>query len=213
MASAAETETECGPSNSRSTSSSHACLHNHVIVHVLTPLCTFFSDGGLNGTLELHIEDTCALYPNGTINDVNFTAFAASGNISYICEIDLQCPGGWIRYIDDGSEGHDSCLFLPKLSARTVATANTWATALSSNPIGSHLLTLSSPVYSPNSAMSLALNTTIANHPASFVPDRAWVGCTQSSSSGWVWIDGTPASNLQHSTVGPQGWWATNITS
>lgn len=179
----------------------------------------FHSDGGRNGTQELHLEDTCALYPNGTLNDVSYSSFAASNNVAYICEMDLACPGGWTRYVDDGSEGHDSCLILPlNASSNGPALVDTWATTLTSNPLGSHLLTVISPKYSPNSAMALAVNASIVNsgHVAALASMWAWVGCTQGPSApaleplrglGWYWIDGTSASNLNCGATGC-GWWS-----
>lgn len=173
--------------------------------------CSFYafscSDGGLDGVFELHVEDGCGLMSNGSINDISLSLPA---NTPFMCEIDLQCPGRWIRYVDDGSEGHDSCLTVG-LSPYTQFNGllsypgnfGSWLSAVNSAPPGSHLITVRS------SSHSFALNSAIAAAAAGSgtVAYLAWTGAVQSVNAadfgtGWSWMDGTPSANLNCDNTG-----------
>lgn len=182
------------------------------------------SDGGLNGTLELHVEDSCALYSNGTINDFNVTAYArSSGTVTYVCEQDVQCARGWTRYVDDGAEGHDSCLQFTQIDT-IMSQAIFWSAVVELNPPGSHAITIGASSMSPNSSMSVTLSQISSSAPlSSFGPPvqnygvvLVWAGIAQlagdpGASTGWYWIDGTPAGNLNCGLTGC-GVWSTTAS-
>ena len=102
-----------------------------------------------------------------------------------------NCPNAmWTYYSDeDGSEGRDSCFLA------TSATVNHAALAGTLCPAGSHLLTIRSTdrlkglfnaVWSKLNALRII---------------KPFIGCLQSSTanttvSGWSWVDGTSAVNL-----------------
>lgn len=114
---------------------------------------------------------------------------STSGAFKYVCEreTDDLCPLGWAFYKDTGGyEGTDSCVYVGN------STISSWLTAVSSCPPGSHLLTVKHT--SPNVGLwpfALSLHADV----------NKFIGCSQSSSatgrgSGWSWIDGTAATNL-----------------
>ena len=101
----------------------------------------------------------------------------------FACEIDLYCPAGSTLYVDDGSEGADSCF---TISSESVAT---WDQAYLGCPANTHLLTFSGATFS---ALGAAVNQAGFN---------TWIGCQQSSDAmyvtrDWTWVDGGPADNL-----------------
>lgn len=102
-------------------------------------------------------------------------------------EVSSLCPYGFTYYKDDGSEGSDSCLYVPPTST------NLWSVAASTSgcPLGSHLLTLQSTV----------TTTGILPFALSLTTTKSWLGCSQSSTAtlrarGWAWLDGSANSNL-----------------
>lgn len=156
---------------------------------------------------ELHLEDGCALFTNGTLNDIPLLATSA-GNVSFVCKMDIQCSRNWTRYVDDGSEGHDSCLSLSGGSTSISASAS-WTSAMAMIPHGSHALTISSRNFSGASALSSAIRTAVT--ASGYFGSLAYAGCAQSTSSsgtntGWYWIDGTPANNLNCGGTGCGAW-------
>lgn len=164
------------------------------------PCC---SDGGINGTVELHLEDACSLMSDGGVND---SSTFLSLRTPYMCEIDLQCGQLWTRYVDDGSEGRDSCLTAPLLNnTRSLALASTWFSAVNIVPPGSHLLTIR-PASRPL-ALAAAISAISTLTSSVF---WAWCGAVQSgnftrSTVGWNWIDGTPSDNLNRLNCGQAG--------
>jgi hypothetical protein len=132
---------------------------------------------------EGHKEDYCSGNSNG-INDQ-----ADTGNsFRFICETEVssKCPYGWAYYADvDGSETTDSCLYV------SMYKVSTWVQAVASCPSGSHLLTVRG-----------TSTTGLLTFAGSLFPsDLFYIGCSQSSTattrqSGWSWVDGTPATNL-----------------
>lgn len=161
--------------------------------------------------LEVHTEDSCALYVNGTINDANVTAFARSfGAVSYVCEQDVQCSQGWTHYVDDGGEGRDSCLAM-SLQFNVFS----WSAAIALNPPGSHVITIRSPNISANSSLSITIGelNTLAAFTMSEDPAPGFGLCGfaqlpgyQGTGLGWYWIDGTPADNLKCGSTGCGVW-------
>ena len=110
-----------------------------------------------------------------------------------------QCPdGSWSYYADDsGVEGRDSCY-------RIAASAPTsWQSAATSCPVGSHLLTITS------SERRTGIFSAVLSHITALNLAGSSIGCNQSASatitwSGWSWVDGTPASQLNcNSTAAP----------
>jgi hypothetical protein len=106
--------------------------------------------------------------------------------------VSSQCASGWTHVADDGIEGVDSCikLFSPGFNY-TGAQAQCEAS-------GAHLLTLRGKSKSASlmtSARALAATGSLI------------IGCYQlpsavNKSTGWVWVDGTDASNLNCGTGG-----------
>ncbi len=131
------------------------------------------------------------------------TGLQDSGSASYVsvCEREVSslCPSGWAFYSDaDASEGMQSCVWLSS------ATVTSWTSANTSCPSGGHLLTVTSSV--ATSGLLAFAATLISNSTSSFI------GCSQSASatqrgSGWTWVDGTNASNLDCGTGIGCGLW------
>ncbi len=144
-------------------------------------VCVVVSPSDSPGPTEAHREDICVMGGGyaGKLND--------AGSIAqpYACEIDLVCPSGWTLYVDNGSEGKNSCLMA---SSGTFAS---WSAATSACPSNSHLVSIGASVFS--SGLPAAL-TSIAT-------DSPWYGCSQASTAtqrgaGWTWVDGTSALNI-----------------
>lgn len=100
-------------------------------------------------------------------------------------EISPQCPLGWTFYQDFGGwERTNSCLQVSR------ATSSSWSSASTSCPPNSHLLSIRSSV----------TGSGLAAFAGNISSPGAFVGCYQeyltSPISGWAWIDGTPATNL-----------------
>ena len=132
---------------------------------------------------EGHAEDYCGS-SGARMNDQS----ATSTTSRYICETEVssKCPFGWAFYLDDGSEGYDSCL---QLSTYVVTT---WAQAAAGCPSGSHLLTVKG-ASSTSGLLPFAASL--------FNGGYFFIGCSQSASAtsrgqGWSWVDSTDASNL-----------------
>ena len=104
------------------------------------------------------------------------------------------CPVEWILYRDDGTEGHDSCIFLAReLTIQAHAT-----TLCQSYDPAAHLITFA------------GANTSTGLYPFTIgtyrlfsppVLTEVWVGCQQSPAAtnrgqNWTWVDGTPAANI-----------------
>lgn len=70
-------------------------------------------------------------------DDYNTPPVQGSCNLQVVCEAEVSplCPFGWVFYLDDGSEGVNSCV---KFSTYVVSN---WTMASQSCPAGSHLLT------------------------------------------------------------------------
>lgn len=142
-----------------------------------------------SGGSEVGSENYCRLSGStGKMFDVSDTE--PSMLVSTICETEVSpsCPVGWAYYIDDGSEGHDSCLQV------SVYTVSSWSQANSSCPTGSHLLT----VESTGSELSSKL---LRFASSLFYAGPAYIGCYQLSTattpgSNWNWIDTTSPSNI-----------------
>ena len=149
-------------------------------------LCCLCSDAG--NALEVHAQDFCQ---GSVVGHGSYLDDAFLGQTAYaLCETEVSssCPPGWVFYLDDGSEGTDSCVLI------SATTASTWAAANASCPIGSHLLT----VRSASSAVGLLPFATSLYHGAG---QLVYVGCFQdaaalSRAGSWSWVDGTDASNL-----------------
>lgn len=150
------------------------------------------SDG--NGGSEQHLENYCvgSSPPDGRLND------GSTVTGTPMCERDVseaQCPPGWLYYTDyDGSEGQDSCV-------RLFAGVTGWATASTSCPLGSHLLTSSTG----------SAQAGIIRYTSSIRRTNLYVGCSQASDatdiiSGWSWVDGTASSNLNCGASGCGIW-------
>jgi hypothetical protein len=107
-----------------------------------------------------------------------------------VCEYELTCQSGWTLYVDDGSEGQNSCF------RHTPTAVANWAAARSACPTGSHLLTMKASTWS---------STGIGSAVASIFTGTLWYGCSQSSTAtqkavGWSWVDGSNAANLNCGT-------------
>ena len=107
----------------------------------------------------------------------------------YACEIDLECESGWTRYVDNGSEGQDSCVWNPAPGEPTTS----WSAAANTCPSGSHLASIMDTEGITNGLAQVVLT----------LSEGSWtfVGCLQDSATssigtGWYWADGTPADNL-----------------
>lgn len=152
--------------------------------------------------IDHHNEDYCGtLY--GALNDQSQNAFGFPP-LYTMCETEIQplkCPAGWAHYLDDGSEGVDSCLWL---STYTVAN---WKQASVACPAGSHLLTLRST--GPFTLLTYATSLYQVGIASMYI------GCSQPSGAGlaltgWAWVDGTSAANLNCGSTGC-GAWATGL--
>ena len=112
-------------------------------------------------------------------------------DLSPVCEIEVssQCPSGWVHYVDDGSEGLNSCLYLSRHWATSWSEANTACSTLAA---GAHLATV----------LGTGQTTKLMAFVASLAPGvSVYMGCSQSPSAtqrgaGWSWVDGTNAANL-----------------
>ncbi len=140
-------------------------------------------------------EDYCLanVFGSGTLG-VIAVRLVEGNNFASLCEAEVSpsCPFGWTVYVDDGSEGADSCVMI------STGTVSTWAAANASCPAGSHLLTVRS---ASTAAGLLPFATSLYRGAGQLV----YVGCFQdaaalSRASGWAWIDGTDASNLNCGT-------------
>lgn len=141
-----------------------------------------------NGGVEVHIEDYCDVLP-ALMTGLNDHWFNFSGN-GYVCQQETLpsfCPVGWTYYKDLGYEGHDSCL---KVAATTTTF---WPSGELACAPGSHSLTIASF----NTSYGLWPFALALLKPSAYM----FLGCNQSATaatpgSGWAWIDGTPAGNL-----------------
>ena len=100
------------------------------------------------------------------------------------------CQPGWSRYINDGSELSDSCL------QASSSSFSTWTAASVGCPAGSHMITVRSSIPASGLAAFVRVSVTAVG---------LWIGASQSSSAlyrnrGWMWLDGTGASNLNCGT-------------
>ncbi len=131
----------------------------------------------------------------------------------YKCvRVTLPCPdASWIHYTDDGTEGHDSCY--KAVFVDIVDVTMSWEQAKAACPAtvyaGSHLITFSGS-HPPNDFTSA---TGLLGHAMAHLITRTYyfVGCKQSAtattvSSGWSWIDGTNAGNLNCGGAGCGAW-------
>jgi hypothetical protein len=145
-----------------------------------------------NGGTEAHNADACG--QAGSSNGI----YDVSGALvqKFVCEKEISttlCPPGFAFYQDRGTEGHHSCLFVTNAAASYSAVA-----ALC--PTGTHLLTIgSSSKFAGLEAFAGSITTS------------SFVGCSQSSTAnlagtGWSWVDGTPADNLNCGTAGCGVW-------
>lgn len=147
-------------------------------------MCCVCSDGG-EVTVESHIEDYCSSCCDGSyLNDVGFY----QPNTRYACEVDLPCSSGWSLYVDDGSEGRDSCVKTENV------TSQQWSDAAAACPTTSHMLSVTS-------AQGMLVTTGLMPFVGNALTAPAYVGCSQDSgatqvNAGWSWADGTNASNL-----------------
>lgn len=169
------------------------CVCVYLYLYLCVCVC---SDGGGGVTTEGHREDYCGVYLNA-FNDQSLT-----GVTSYsMCETEVEpslCSAGWAHYLDDGSEGTDSCL---QLSSYFVAN---WAQASTACPSGSHLLT----VGSTGPSFTLLTYATSLYDVGTL---SMYIGCSQpntagSTTSGWSWVDSTSASNLNCGSAGCGIW-------
>lgn len=150
-----------------------------------------------SSTTDNHYEDYCILstYFGGMVDE----PFSSTSQVT--CEREVSpalCPlPGWVHYKDyGGHEGSDSCLFTNNV------TGTSWTTARSQCPPGSHLLTVKHTSESVGLfAFSRSLHAT----------GNKYLGCHQLSTAStplvdWVWIDGTPATNLNCGSQGCNLW-------
>ena len=115
------------------------------------------------------------------------------------------CPTGssdaWTWYIDDGTEGFDSCFLLSSATSGSL----TGAAALC--PPGSHLITFGGSEKSSGLFYSVISTYQGVMSGSGVTP---WVGCKQSIAAarvgeGWSWIDGTDSTNLNCDVNGWSG--------
>ena len=147
-------------------------------------MCAHFHRSDLvNDNIEHHYEDYCSSSDDFLLNDQG-----SDYPFHWVCETEVsrRCPFGWAFYLDDGSEGEDSCV---QLSTFSVASYDE-AAALC--PAGSHLLTVSG-----NSDDSMLLKYASSLYEGG----SFFVGCQQAPNSqepfqDWGWVDGTSAANL-----------------
>lgn len=140
------------------------------------------SDGG--NPSEVHAADVCFLLSSGLLSD------GAAPSTAYTCELDLPCTNGWSLYVDDGSEGTNSCLQI------YTSAVTGWALANTGCPVGTHLLSIRGATSS-----SLMVHTQAGMGQILGSGRPMWVGCSQSPTAtqrarGWSWVDGTPDGNL-----------------
>lgn len=134
----------------------------------------------------------CCFIRNATSSTVPSTCHASHPSAQRLCScyLSAQCPIGWVPYLDNGVEGHDSCLLYN-------STKVPFTTALASCPSGSHLVTIKGP-----SASTSRLYDTVLGVSNYFVTSASvWLGCSQAwaqpyKNYGWSWIDGTSNANL-----------------
>lgn len=114
------------------------------------------------------------------------------------CYPDALCPPGWTMYVDDGSEGHASCI------GYSTSVVNFFTAQSACAAGGSHLATITS------SSNSSKLPTLLKSWGRSYLANRFWVGCRQSYAQpfknfAWYWIDGTSNVNLYNGVNGSTG--------
>lgn len=129
---------------------------------------------------------------NGTAPSSNYVgdffnlAFSGGWSMPSLVERDIAptlCPPGWTYYQDNGTEGVDSCLYIPQ------SNQSSWLHSVSACPVGSHLLSIRS-----QSRVSGLLP-----FATSLTPLASFIGCYQDSmTQKWFWLDGTSAANLNH---------------
>lgn len=124
---------------------------------------------------------------NNTGSSVASTCSASDPSAQRVCHCYFsgQCPSGWTAYLDNGGEGHDSCLYYN-------STGTSYAKAAC--PSGSHLVTVKAVNASVSALYSAVLALTGVNARVWFGASQAWA--QPYKNVGWTWVDGTSSFNL-----------------
>lgn len=124
---------------------------------------------------------------------LGFESPSVVGGFPMVYEQDISpslCPFGWTYYQDNGTEGTDSCLYIPR-SGSTGLYSTSWISASRVCPVGSHLL----------SVRSSSVTSGLLPFATSLTPDPMFLGCYENGSN-WYWFDGTSRNNVDASACG-----------